>query len=219
MHRARLRFTPMTLWLLSAVLVFSGEFAMGQDSKVDPNNHVGRGEVTLSEIGAHYPIFFVEKNENPQNVLVAYTKLDANCNVVKVNGQPLLDYYWLMDRVKYKPVHPLIKSGIRDRLKLAGTVSSDPRTFSIQMTDLNELQQDLGVATLEVLASKQDGGCHVAASIKLGPSDGGKIVNLESLYTESSKTFLPPFRKVKSVTLSGTGIADARPIKRQYLAK
>jgi hypothetical protein len=175
--------------------------------------------VTLAEVGAHFPIFIVEKNENPQNILVAYTKLDANCDVVKLGGQPLLDYYWMMDRVKYKPVHPLIKSGIRDRLKVASTVSKDARAFAIQITDLNELKQDLGVATLEVLASKKDAGCLVAASMKLGPSDGGKILTLQSLYTESSKTLLPPFRKVKSVTLSGVDLATSQPVKRQYLAK
>jgi hypothetical protein len=124
-----------------------------------------------------------------------------------------------MDRVRYKPVHRLIKAGIRDRLKIVKVGGGKSRAFEIRMTDLDELKQDLGVAELEVLASKKQSGCKVAASIKLGPSDGGKTLSLQSLYTESETSLLPPFRKVKSVTLSGVDLTDSQLVKRQYLAK
>lgn len=160
--------------------------------------------VTIDPIGSHYPLFVVEKNENPENVLIAYTRLDSACRVVvdPATKKPFLDYYWLMDRTRYKPVHRLIKSGIRDRLEVAS--SHEDGTFAIQVNDLKELQQDLGTPTLQVRAkAASKGGCEVDTTMTLGPSDQSRLLHLDSIYTESKKTFLPPFRKILAVTLKG----------------
>ena len=185
-------------------------------------------EVNLAPIGAHYPIFIVEKSENPQNVLVAYTKLDAKCRVERDvrTGEPLLDYYWMMDGQTYKPVHRLIKSGIRERLRVEAP-SRKNDDFFIRIKDLKELQQDIENPVLQVEAhpvGKKAAGpnskCAVSAAIKLGPSDKNRLLHLHAIYTESAKSIVPPFRKVKSVTLKGSSGADVRvaPFERKYEA-
>lgn len=176
--------------------------------------------VTLDPIGTHYPIFVVEKNENPQNILVAYTRLDSKCHVVEdpATKKPFLDYYWMMDREHYKPVHRLIKSGIRDRLEVqpvstgGGSIASSA-AFSVRVNDLKELRQDLGTPLLSVETKTQGDGCDVEAYIVLGPSDQNRRLHLETIYTESKTSFLPPFRKVVSVTLK------SESFERKYLAR
>ena len=179
-------------------------------------------EVDLAPIGKHVPIFIVEKSENPQNTLTAYTVLEANCRVA-VDHQdatkPILDFYWLMNRTQYKPVHPLIKSGIRDRLELVSTAQRDPRMFSIRISDLSELKTDLIAAVVQVKATAKKGGCHVDAYLRLGPSDQSRNLKLTTIYTESSKTIIPPFRKVVSVTLKGVDAQTGAAIERKYSAK
>lgn len=180
-------------------------------------------QTELSPIGKHFPIFIVEKSENPQNILVAYTKLSANCEIEADSDdklKPLLDFYWLMDRRDYKRVHPLIKSGIRGRLELIANTSKQPRSFSIRMNDLSELKQDLTTAVLDVVSEAQkDGSCRVDASLKLGPSDRSKTVKLSSIYTESTTSIWPPFRRVVAVTLNGVDNHNGEKIVRKYGAK
>ncbi len=182
---------------------------------------IAAGEVKIDAIGKHFPIFIVEKSENPQNILVAYTKLAPDCKIQNDPGkesQPLLDYYWKMKRENYKPVHSLIKSGIRDRLALES--SADERThFSVRINDLSELKHDLEKPLLSVVAAPtKRGGCDVRAFIKLGPSDRSRQVLLSSIHVESKKTFLPPFRKVVNVTINGTDSDSGEKVSRVYSA-
>lgn len=179
-------------------------------------------ETSVGAIGRHVPIFIVEKSENPQNVLVAYTKLAPGCGLSRDpqnRSVALLDFYWMMARRDYKPVHPLIKRGIRGRIEVAGT-SNDGPAFSIRMNDLSELRHDISVPVLTVTAvAAKDGGCDVVSTLRLGPSDHNRVLNLTSLYTESKKTFFPPFRKVVAVTLNGLDAATGEVIRRRYVAK
>ena len=74
---------------------------------------VAAAEVTdIPEVGVHQPILVVEKNVNPQNLMVIYTKVDAK-GLFLANpadqDRPVFDFYWLMDGKNYKPVNGMIK--------------------------------------------------------------------------------------------------------------
>ncbi len=209
--------TIRTVKLKNAYVVFPILFLANVAGADSPG-----GEVDLPPIGKHVPIFIVEKSENPQNTLTAYTVLETDCRVAsdpKDPAKPILDFYWLMDRTQYKPVHPLIKSGIRDRLELVTTAHRESRTFSIRISDLSELKTDLSAATVQVKASAKKSGCHVDAYLQLGPSDQSRNLKLTTIYTESAKTIIPPFRKVVSVTLKGFDAQTGAAIERKYSAK
>lgn len=171
----------------------------------------------ISEVGSHYPLFTFEKNENPQNILVLYTKLDNNCHVSEDAHIPVFDMYWLMDRLTYKPTNSLIKSGIKDRLQVIPTNESEG--FYIVINDLKEVNSDLKDPRLTVIADKQQGQCKVRSLFNLGPSDKNATIQLTSIYSEATKTVVPPFRKLKSVTLNGINALTGAKISRKYLAK
>lgn len=176
---------------------------------------------SLPPVGVHYPLFVVEKNENPQNILVAYTKLDDDCRVQTQDEAPFIDYYWLMDRERYKPVHRLIKRGIRNRLEIQGFTGVSHQIFDVRIEDLKELKQDLGQAVVSVVAGPETsgGGCEVQAYVRLGPSDEHRTIKLDSIFTESRKTIWPPFRKIESVTLRGTDALSKKSVERTYFAR
>lgn len=176
-------------------------------------------EISMAPLGAHYPIFHVEKNENPQNILVAYTKLNSKCEFIdSANVTSHIDYYWLMDHSRYKPVHSLIKRGIRNRLE--ESITSSPHSISIHLKDLKELNQDLGDTPITISGHKlSDGNCDATATLRLGDSDQKRSIRLLSIFTDSRKTFWPPFRKVKSVTISGVDEQSQEPVSRQYMAR
>src|SRR5437868_10402489 len=128
---------------------------------------------TVPEIGSHYPIFKVEKNENPENIMIVYTKLDANCHLQvdsSTAGNPVFDFYWLMNRQTYKPVNSLIKSSVKDRLRVAPANNSD--TFMAQLNDLKEVDSDIRDPRLTVTSeANSQGQCQVHPYLTLGPSD------------------------------------------------
>jgi hypothetical protein len=177
--------------------------------------------VNRAPIGAHYPILTFEKSENPQNIMMIYTKLDKDCRF-ELNSQkknePVFDFYWLMGKKTYKPVHPLIKSGIHDRLQVeTGEAFIKDRTeFEIKVNDLKGLKTDLKEARLKVFAKKIGGKCEVQADIQLGPTDKNATLQIDTIYSETRKTFIPPFRKVNSITLIGTDEASGKAMKRTY---
>ncbi len=179
------------------------------------------GEVRIDAIGKHFPIFVVEKSENPQNILVAYTKLAPDCQI-QINSddvaKPVLDYYWKMDREKYKPVHSLIKRGIRGRFALESTPDG-LKGFQVRIRDLSELKHDLEKPIVSVVAAAlRPGECEVHAIITLGPSDNSRIVLLSSIHVESKKKLLPPFRQVVNVTVNGTDSGSGERVSRVYSA-
>jgi hypothetical protein len=172
---------------------------------------------SIPEVGGHYPLFTFEKNENPQNILVLYTKLDNNCHVVEEAHLPVFDMYWLMDRLKYKPTNSMIKSGIKDRLQVVPTEAA--AGFYILINDLKEVNSDLRDPRLTVIAEKQQSRCKVRSLFTLGPSDKSATMQLISIYSEATKTLVPPFRKLKSVTLNGINAVTGAKISRTYFAK
>jgi hypothetical protein len=98
-------------------------------------NHVG-------DVGEHYPLFLVEKSHHPENITIVYTKLDTHCRVLPDHEHgflPTLDFYWLMDETRYKPMAGPLKAGARKRLQFIDTngSQSNPASFSVRTDDLS----------------------------------------------------------------------------------
>ena len=179
---------------------------------------------TIPEVGPHYRILSFEKNENPQNIMEIYTKLDADCHLVadsKNPKVPVFGFYWLMDGARFKPVHPLIRRGIEKRMQLEvaqGQVGGS--SFKVRLADLKELESDIKEPRMTITAKRRaSGGCAVEAVMTLGPSDKDAQVVLGSIYSEAEKSIWPPFRRVTSVELRGVNVASGTPLKRRYRAK
>jgi hypothetical protein len=86
---------------------------------------------------------------------------------------------------------------------------------SIKLIHLKELKQDL---TSKEIAVQVDGHevPRVEAMVTLGPSDHSKEVKIDKIFSHSHKTFLPPFRKVDSVTIVGKTVNEGDPVSRTY---
>jgi len=175
----------------------------------------------ISQVGKHVPLFTFEKNENPENIMIVYTKFDSSCQVVvdpSKQASPILDFYWLMNRTSFKPVHSLIKSGVRDRLQVIPAKSQD--SFQIQINDFKELQTDVDEAKLNVVSHRSStGGCEANAFFTLGPQDKNATMKVQTIYSDAAKTMIPPFRKLKSVTLTGVDSKTGQRLTRTYMAK
>jgi hypothetical protein len=177
----------------------------------------------IPEIGPHYRIVTIEKSVHPQNQLIAYTRLDALCrfapDAARAN-RPVFDYYWLMDRSRYKRVNPLIERGIRGRFQVQDAPARpDDRSFEVRLNELDEVQNDLGASPrLKVRAAREAGGCRVDALITLGPSDRNAVLRLDGIFSEAVMTGLFT-ATVKSIALKGTDVRSGKPVVRVYRAK
>lgn len=185
------------------------------------------GEMTtLHPIGSHVPLFILEKSENPQNVMVVYAKLDDDCRFETKNGVPVMSQYWLMDRERYKPVHRLIQNGIRNRIQIVSD-SREPvqhalssTHFQVRLTEFNELNHDLGRDPLiDVQSGGRKGKCSAEVSMSLGPSDHNRRIDVSAVYAESQKTWRPPFRELKALSVRGYDAMTHEQLERTYSAK
>jgi len=168
----------------------------------------------VPEVGDHTPLIKIEKNENPQNLMIVYTKLNSRCGFI---SGPVLDEYWLMDGSRYKKVNPLIKQGIRKRFQLDESAFARDGRFIVRLKDFHELKSDLGPEpSFEVHTNKAAAGCQAVVEMKLGPSDKNRTIAIESIYADSSKKLLPPFRKLNSLTLTGKDVVTGESVKRTY---
>ena len=171
----------------------------------------------ISQIGKHHPILLVEKNVNPDNTMVVYTKTDEKCQFdSETNGNKsiLFDFYWLMNRKDYKPVHKAIKKEIRKSMQIDKSAKVDANKFTVKLTNLEKVKTDISDPRLTVTSKILEGKCKVEGLIQLGPSDDNAQIRLDSLYTEGRK--FPP--AVFSVTLKGVNIKTGKPIARTYRA-
>ncbi len=175
----------------------------------------------IPEIGVHQPVLIVEKNVNPQNKMVVYTRLDANGRFMtdrSNRNRPVLDFYWLMGGRNYKAVNPLIKNEIRKRFTGQWSANDRAASFTVYVNDLKEVNSDIKDPKMEIYARETDGGTNVEAQMNLGPSDGNMRIRLSSIYTEG-RAFPPA---VDSVTLKGeelvNGNLTGRKVSRRYSA-
>lgn len=163
----------------------------------------------IPEIGAHQPILIVEKNVHPRNLMVVYTKEDANGRFLMDQAdqnRPVLDFYWLMDGKNYKPVNGMIKKEIGKRLECQLSPTNRATHFIINVNDLKEVNSDIKEPKMDVYASGTGGARDVGAQMNLGPSDGNMRIKLSSIYTEG-RAFPPA---VYSVTLKGEEIVNGK---------
>lgn len=149
----------------------------------------------VPELGEHHRLVTFEKNENPQNVMIVYARVNEHCHFITEGAKPVVDVYWMMDRQRYKPTHPLIKAQIRSRLRVR-PVNADE--FRLDLTDVRELH--VKEPYFVVRSAREGGACTVRARY---PSEHGPVV-VDRLYSETRKTFVPPFRRLVSVTIDGT---------------
>jgi hypothetical protein len=114
-----------------------------------------------------------------------------------------------MNREKYKPVHPLIVHGIRERLHFVSQ-APDRRSFHIRLSDLDALKRGMKSADIDVkVIGQQD------------PTVEARLrgLKIDRIYSETHKTFLPPFRKVDAITVFGESVADGDRVSRTYSAR
>lgn len=172
----------------------------------------------IPQVGPHYLLFTFEKNENPQNIMEIYTLLNRDCTLASKAGKPVLGYYWLMDGRSYKPVHPLIRLGIENRLRVEPS-SLSKHSVTMTIADLKKLNHDLASDQILITSEHQGGGCTVEALVKMGPSDHGAVLWVTKIYSEARKTWLPPFRKLTSLTFEGVDVQTGQRLHRTFSAK
>ena len=174
----------------------------------------------IPQVGPHYRILTLEKNENPQNIAVIYTQLDKACHFLKDSkGQPVFDFYWLMDRTRYKPMNWLLKSGVHRRFEMseAKATTSVIDAFNVKINDLKEMKTDLtGIQLLVETKKNSLGECEVENSLPLGASDQGSVVKVEKIFAEGKRTWRYPFREVVALTLQGVNLKSGEKVDRTY---
>jgi hypothetical protein len=172
------------------------------------------GESTVPEVGAHYPILIVEKDQNPQNILVVYTKLGRECQIELDEGEPQIGFYWLMNGKNYKRMNSILEGRARERMQLIaaeGTAKRD--TFYLNAKDISEMDHDLKNPRLTVKSRLQNGKCFVEGFMQLGPSDGNVVIRLDRIYGEGASLLNPV---PDSVTLKGVNAKTGVAVKRTY---
>jgi len=193
---------------------------------------IGQAVTNVGDIGEHYPLFLIEKSHHPENITVVYTKLDTHCHVIpdREHGLlPPLDFYWLMDTTRYKPMAELLKAGARKRLQFidAHGSQSDPTAFAVRTEDLSRVQHDLQSPTVQVKTARRGDACVAIAFMTLGPSNGNATMQVESVSTKTEPITLlkkmgamadPDSIRIYAVTVKGTDVATGQPIERTYHA-
>ena len=193
---------------------------------------IGKAVAHIGDVGEHYPLFLVEKSYHPENIAVVYTKLDKHCHVIPDREHgflPTLDFYWLMDATRYKPMAELLKAGARKRFQFTTAHGSqdDLTSFMVRTDDLSRVQHDLPSSTVQIKAERQDDACVAIALMTLGPSNGNVTMKVESVSTRTEPITLlkkmramadPDSIRIYAVTVKGTDIATGQPIERTYYA-
>jgi hypothetical protein len=165
-------------------------------------------------------LFFFEKSYNPNNIMIVYAMMDESCSFIpdpQDASKPLIDFYWLMDRNRYKPTHPLIKKGVRERM-IFESFAADRRSFKIKLSELKELDHDLPDSTFEISAGGQPGACTSNTLIKLGKSYGNQVLAVTSVYSEV-KTCLGVPCGAKFVELRGRNAETGKELVARYMAR
>jgi hypothetical protein len=192
----------------------------------------GQAVTHVGDLGAHYPLFLIEKSHHPENITVVSTKLDQHCHVIldRAHGfLPTLDFYWLMDATRYKPMAGPLKAGARKRLQFTDAPGHQgaPTAFAVRLDDLSRVQHDLPSPTVQIKTARQGEACMATASLTLGLSNGHATITVESVFTQTEALTLlkkmqameePDALQIDAVTVKGTDVATGQPIARTYHA-
>lgn len=205
----------------SVLSVFSMVFSIGiltsLSSLIIPELSLAKEIDEISEVGKHHRILIVEKSENPQNQIAVFTKVDRQCRFIKEaddTKRPVLDFYWLLDRKRYKPIGRFAKYRVRKKIRVHPLHKEAQDSFFIFSDMIHRYHPELRDSLIEIKSEKRNGHCEVAALAHL---EGLKSpMKLEKVYSELKKTILPPFRKVLSITLNGENKGSGVKIKKTY---
>jgi hypothetical protein len=192
----------------------------------------GKAVTDVEDVGDHYPLFLIAKSHHPENIAVVYTKLDAHCRVIPDREHgflPTLDFYWLLDETRYKPMAKLLKAGVRKRLQFtnANWHKIDPTSFAVRTGDLSRVHHDLPSPTVQIKTERQGDACLGTAYMTLGPSNGHATMQVTTVSTRTEAITLlkkmrammdPEAIQIYSVTVKGTDIATGQPLERTYHA-
>ena len=161
-------------------------------------------------------LFTLEKSLNSENILKVHTQTDENCKFVS-NSNGYIDFYWLMGSNTVKPVNPLIKSKVKERVKFV-SINKERDSFKVLLNDLSEIKHDLESNVIEIRSEIVNGTCNVSSVIALGASEKYKKLNLQSTYCEVSSTLGVP-KGCKYLELSGKDVATNEVIKVRFKGK
>jgi hypothetical protein len=138
-------------------------------------------------------LFTLEKNYNPQNILVIHGQTDKDCKFVtspKNAERNFVEFYWSMNLGnEKKEVHPAIRDEIKNRFKFLGATSARD-SFRMRLNDLTEVKHDLVDTSLEVQSELLNGKCNVKSILVLGASSKYKKINIQRLFCDVSKNLV-----------------------------
>lgn len=162
-------------------------------------------------------IFTLEKSFNSENILVVHTQTNESCKFVE-DSNGYLDFYWLMDGKEKKPVHPMIRSKVQDRVKYLG-MDQAVSSFKIRLNDLSEIKHDLEDTTVEVKAEIINGNCEVKSILKLGASAQYRKLSLKRTYCEVESNMLGIPKGCKYLELIGLDTDTGAALKIRFQGK
>jgi len=157
---------------------------------------------------AFFPAFHLEKNFHPENTVQVDMELNKRCEIQSnIDGQPILEIYWLNNGKHKEPLSDFAMNEIHARLKLHA-LSSDKRGLKIQLKNLNELNHNLPDGIIEIETLLTEKRCKINARLDLGE---GHLMFLETIYSELS-LFLNVPTGLHAVVLKGKNVIDGKTI-------
>lgn len=162
-------------------------------------------------------LFRMEKSYNSENIMVIHTRTDDDCKFPE-EKKNLIDFYWLINGKNKKPVHPMIRSGVEERIQVNG-ISADGDLFKVELTDLSEVKHDLVDPVLEIKSEVSEGECIVQAILTLGPSNKYRKIDLQKTYCEVTTNFLGIPNGCKFLELQGVDIDNGESVSVIYKRK
>lgn len=173
-------------------------------------------EVTnIPQVGKHHRPLIVEKSINRQNILSAYTKVDDDCRLLTDRSNrntPIIDFYWLNNRISYEPLDATYGPMIKQRLKIEA--SGDRETAYVRLVDLGSMRHDLPDPRIRVKADENvlTGKCSVEATLQMGPSDRNSVIKVETIYLD-----IGMMGGVNAIHISGRTKITGRTITKKYV--
>lgn len=162
-------------------------------------------------------LFTLEKSLNSENILLIHTQTDESCKFV-TNENGYIDFYWLMNGLTKKPVHPMIRSKVQERVAFSG-INATRDSFKVKLNDLSEIKHDLEDNNIEAIAVLKNGNCDVSSVIKLGASANYRKMNLKRTFCEVDKNILSVPKGCKYLELQGTDADTGESLKVRFKGK
>lgn len=167
-------------------------------------------------------LFTMEKNYNPENIMIIHTQTDRDCRFIKSpkNSEGnYIEFYWNMNSGQQtKEVHSMIRAEIKKRVSFEG-VNQARDSFKIRLNDLTELNHDLADTTMEVMSEVSSGKCEVKSVLTLGPSAGYRKIDLNRTFCEVSKNLVGIPNGCSFLQLVGKDLYSGELVKVRFKQK